>query len=109
MAVPGAAICIFRVAAGGFALWKWDSNYPDCLQNCSPEHCDQPLVKLLGYLYNIQKDTLQLKLTFLDLKVSTRLCILSQIFQIFKPLWFQNLIFGHCKFVLRLLHLETKS
>ena len=80
-----------ELAAGGFAVREWASNYPDCLQNWAPEdRCDQPVVKVLGYLYNIQKYTLQLKLPSPDSKVSTRRCILSQIFQIFEPLGFQN-------------------
>ena len=80
-----------KLAASGFALREWASNYPDYLQNCSPkDYCDQPVVKVLGYLYNIPKVALQLKLTSLDSKVSTRRRILSQIYQIFDPVWFQT-------------------
>ena len=42
-----------ELAGGGFALSEWASDYLDCLRDCLPEdRCDQPFVKVLGYLYN---------------------------------------------------------
>ena len=49
-----------ELAAGVFVLHEWASNYPDCLQNGTlKDRCVQPIVNVLSYLYNIQKDTLQ--------------------------------------------------
>ena len=82
------------LTSGGFSLREWASNSPICLQNCPDAKLStEPIIKVLGYFYNLADDTLQLKLTSLDSHVPAKRAILSQISSIFDPLGFFNQFF----------------
>ena len=98
------------LASGGFDLREWASNSSICLKNCPSSDCStEPVIKVLGYLYSLPEDTLQLKLDKLDPHVNSKRAILSQISSIFDPLGFFNPFLVRCKFILRTLHLEKST
>ena len=73
--------------AGGLPLREWACNYMTVLSCIKDEDiCKAQEVKVLGYLYNKDYDTLRLKNASLDSSASTKRQILSSLASIFDPL-----------------------
>ena len=73
--------------SGGLPLREWTCNDRSVLASFKNEEvCDAEEVKVLGYLYNRDEDTVKLKNPSLDPNASTKRQILSSLASVFDPL-----------------------
>ena len=73
--------------SGGLPLREWTCNYKSVLSSLKDDEiCKKHEVKVLGYLYNKDEDTLRLKNASLDPNASTKRQILSSLSSVFDPL-----------------------
>ena len=72
--------------SGGLPLREWGSNCPFALTLLDDEEkSPSSEMKVLGYLYNVNEDTLQLKFNQLNRNASTKRQILSSLSTVFDP------------------------
>ena len=73
--------------SGGLPLREWTCNYRSVTSSFKDEEvCNAVEVKVLGYLYNRDEDTVRLKNASLDSNASTKRQILSSLASVFDPL-----------------------
>ena len=90
--------------AGGLPLREWGSNIPSTLFSLNEEEkTPSNEMKVLGYLYNSEHDSLQLKNNLLNESACTKRQILSSLASIFDPIGIFNPILLQGKLILRLL------
>ena len=84
--------CFNRMQEGGFTLRSWNSNSVELRRTMKAEgklvehDCEED--KVLGYRYNINKDTLSLAPCSVEETADTKRKVLSQISKVFDPLNF---------------------
>ena len=89
---------------GGLPLREWVSNYPACLDSLPKEEkSSSELVKVLGYNYNADWDSLQLKQRSLNSEAATKRQIASTLGSVFDPIGVFNPILMQSKLFIRSL------
>ena len=89
---------------GGLPLREWVSNYPSALNQLSEEEISSSNpVKVLGYSYDADWDSLQLKQCFLNKETVTKRQIASTLGSVFDPIGVFNPILMQSKMFIRSL------
>ena len=89
---------------GGLPLREWVSNYPSALNQLSEEEISSSNpVKVLGYSYDVDWDSLQLKQCSLNKEAVTKRQIASTLGSVFDPIGVFNPVVMQSKMFIRSL------
>ena len=88
---------IRRLMLDGLPLREWVSNYPSALNLLSEEEISSNSVKILGYCYDAEWDSLQLKQCSLNEEAVTKRQIASTLGSVFDPIGVVNPILMQSK------------
>ena len=90
--------------SGGLPLREWGSNCPALLSSLDEdEKVTSSEMKILGYIYNSDQDTLQLKVKQLNKDASSKRQILSALSSVFDPIGIFNPVMLQGKLIIRKL------
>ena len=89
--------------AGGLPLREWVSNCPSALNQLSEEEVSSNPVKVLGYSYDADWDSLQLKQCSLNKEAVTKRQIASTLGSVFDPIGVFNPVVMQSKMFIRSL------